>query len=83
MLLTDNDQTVTLVRCKFVVSRHTLLPESHPHRLLPAITRGLGGDPLIGQLLIGLGGHLLTRRLARVLSLGPRVVGEDVLTLLK
>ena len=78
MLLTDNDQTVTLVRCKFVVSRHTLLPESHPHWLLPAITRGLGGDPLIG-----LGGDLLTRRLARVLSLRPRVVGEDVLTLLK
>ena len=71
MLFADDDEAVTLVRPQFVITGHTLLPETHPHRLLthPAIT--------------GLGRHLLTRGLASVLSLRPRVVGEDVLTLLE
>ena len=70
MLLTDNDEAVTFICCKFVVSRHTLLSETHPHRLLTGLHTGLSG-------------HLLTRRLPRVLGLWPLMVGEDVLALLE
>ena len=70
MLFADDDEAVTLGRPQFVIRGHTLLPETHPHRLLThaAITRSLSR-------------HLLTRGLASVLSLRPRVVGEDVLAL--
>ena len=71
MLFADDDEAVTLGLCEFVVSGHTLLPETHPHRLLTdaAIT--------------GLSRRLLTRGLASVLRLRPRVVSEDVLALLE
>ena len=67
MLFADNNEAVTFVRCKFVVCSHTFLPETHPHRLIAC--------PAITGLHTGLGGQLLVRRLPRVRSLWPRMVG--------